>query len=215
MIEFPELQQALVEAAGHRRRRAPQLVRPVLIAAAACAVAVAAVLVITRPPNDERTAAPAPDPLAAYAVFKHTATAADDLPSQVAGMPGLSVDQARLAERSGPWRVYLVSGTLDGRPSLCAFAVIGDRARFGCDAAGTVRAYGFPEADGEPGGVIATVPDGIEKVEFGFPGETFTAPVEHNLALVRLSPWPQGAGTIGWTDSAGAHHEEPMKLPSP
>ena len=58
MIEFPELQQALVEAAGRRRRRAPQLVRPVLIAAAACAVAVVAVLVLTRPPNDERTAAP-------------------------------------------------------------------------------------------------------------------------------------------------------------
>ena len=215
MIEFPELQQALVEAAGHRRRRAPQLVRPVLITAAACAIAIAAVLVITRPSNDERTAAPAPDPLAAYAVFKHAATAADGLPAAVAGMPGLSVEQARLAERSGPWRVYLVAGTLDSRPSLCAFAVIGDRARFGCDPAGTVHAYPFPAADGEPGGVVATVPDGVEKVEFGFPGETFTTPVENNLALVRLSPWPQGAGTIGWTDSAGVHHEQPMRSPHP
>ena len=210
MIEFPELQQALVEAATHRRRRAPQFVRPVLIAATACAIA-AAVLAITRQPNDERSANPAPDPLAAYAVFKHAATPKDGLPASVAGMPGLIVEQARLAERSGPWRVYLVSGTLESRPSLCAFAVIGDRARYGCDPAGTVHAYPFPEADGEPGGVVATVPDGVEKVEFGFPGETFTTPVENNLALVRLSPWPQGAGTIGWTDSAGVHHEKPMK----
>ena len=27
-----------------------------------------------------------------------------------------------------------------------------------------------------------TVPDGVEKVEIGFPGETFTAPVENNVA---------------------------------
>lgn len=213
MIEFPELQQALVHAAS-RRRRAPRFTRP-LVVAVACAAIAAAVLTITHQPNDERAASPAPDPLSAYAVFKHAATAADGLPSSVDGMPGLGVEQARLAERSGPWRVYLVAGTLDGRPSLCAFAVIGDRARYGCDPAGTVHAYPFPEADGEPGGVIATVPDGVEKVEFGFPGETFTTPVENNLALARLSPWPQGAGTIGWTDSAGVHHEKPMKSPIP
>jgi len=60
-----------------------------------------------------------------------------------------------------------------------------------------------------------TVPDGVEKVEIGFPGETFTAPVENNVALVRLSPWPQGAGTVTWTDSVAAHHEQPMTSPVP
>jgi len=63
--------------------------------------------------------------------------------------------------------------------------------------------------------VVVTVPDGVEKVEIGFPGETFTAPVENNVALVRLSPWPQGAGTVAWTDSAAANHEQPMKSPVP
>ncbi len=197
MTEFPELQQALVHAAGRRRRRAPRLARP-LIVAVACAAIVAAALTITRQPSDERTAAPAANAIDHYAVFQRPATAADEPPSAVTGMPGLDVEQARFVEHSGPWRVYLVAGTLDQRDVLCAFAVIGERARFGCDPAGAVHAYGFPPGDGEPGGVVATVPDGVSQLEIGFDGESFGTSVSDNAALVRIDPWPAGPGTITW-----------------
>ncbi len=199
MIEFPELQQALVEAAGQRRRRPPQLVRPVLIAAAACAIVVVAMLVITRQPNDERTAAPAPDPLEAYAVFQRAEIRADEPPSAVTGMPGLHVEQARVVAISDPWRVYLVAGTLDGRRTLCAFAVIDQRARFGCDPAGSVHGYGFPPSDGEPGGIVATVPDGVHEVEIAFRGQApVYAPVRDNAVLAPLDRWPASPATITW-----------------
>jgi hypothetical protein len=215
VIEFPELQQALVEAAGNRRRRAPQLVRPVLIAAAACAIAIAAVLLIRAPADEEHVAAPAADPFTRYDVFRHPVRAADAPPSSVDGMPGLRADEVRLVEHNGPWRVYLVAGALDGRQSLCAFAVISERARFGCDAPGTVHAFAFPEADGDPGAVIVTVPDGIDEVEIGFPGRSaLHAPVRDNAVLAPLNPWPEGTGTIAW-DEGGVHHEQPLPQGSP
>ena len=37
-----------------------------------------------------------------------------------------------------------------------------------------------------------TVPDGVEKVEIGFPGETFTAPVENNVAPGAAEPVAAG-----------------------
>lgn len=214
MTEFPELQQALV-AAGHRHYgpapRAWRATRVALVAAAVCAVVVLAIALVRAPGDTEHAAAPAGDPLAQYAVFARAATDADEPPSAVTGMPGLRVDEARLAERSGPWRLYLVAGALDGRESLCAFAVIGDRARFACDAPGAVHGYAFAEADGEPGGVVAVVPDGASEVAVRFSGETFTSPVHDNAALVRLTPLPQGAGTIAWTDAAGERHTAPLK----
>jgi hypothetical protein len=206
VTEFPELQQALVHAAGHRR--APRLARPLVVAVACAAIAAAVLLIAREPGNDERAAAPPADPLTKYAVFQRAATKADDLPSAVSGMPGLDIDQARLAERSGPWRIYLVSGTLDGRPSLCAFAVIGQRARFGCDPAGSVHGYGFPPGDGEPGGIVVVVPDGIAQIEVAFDGESFGTSVGRNAALIRVDPWPGGAGTITWDGG-----EAPLKSP--
>jgi hypothetical protein len=190
VTEFPELQHALVVAGRRRYGRAPRarrLTRVVLVAAAVCA-AVVVVVAITRAP-----------------------TKADEPSSAVTGMPGLRVDEARLAERSGPWRLYLVAGALDGREAVCVFAVVGDRARFGCDDPGSVQGYGFRPVDGDPGGVVAVVPDGVDEVAVGFDGEAFTAPVHDNAALVRLSPWPRGDGTIAWTDAAGAHQQAPLK----
>jgi hypothetical protein len=218
VTEFPELQQALV-AAGHRRYgRAPRtwrLARAALVAAAVCA-AVVAIVALTRAPGDaEHAAGPAGDPLAHYAVFARAATRADAPPSSVIGMPGLAVDEARLVDRSGPWRVYLVAGTLDGRRTLCAFAVVDNRSRFGCDQPGSVHGYGFRNGEGDPGGVVAVMPDGVGKVAIGFDGETFTARVHDNAALVRLSPWPRGDGTIAWTDAAGTRHQAPLKSGPP
>jgi hypothetical protein len=205
VTEFPELQRALVHAAG--RRRAPRLARP-LIVAVACAAVAAAVLTIARPPSDERAAAPPARATDEYAVFQRAATRADRPPSAVTGMPGLRVDEARLVKRSGPWRIYLVAGTLDQRAVLCAFAVVHDRSRYGCDPAGTVHGYGFPPSDGDPGVLVATVPDGIDEVEIGFPSGTVVDAVEENAAFVQLTHWPAGRGTISWDGG-----EVPLKSP--
>jgi hypothetical protein len=211
VTEFPELQQALVHAAG-RRRRAPRLARPLIVAVACAAIAAAALTITRAPKDDERAAAPPADPLAAYTIFQQPATDADEPPSAVTSMPGLRIDQARLAESNGPWRLYLVAGALDGRETLCAFAVVGERARFGCDPAGAVHGYAFAWKDGDPGGVVAVVPDGIDLVAIGFPGRSaLQAPVRHNTVLAWLKPWPEGAGTIAWTDAAGTRHDEPLK----
>ncbi len=213
MTEFPELQQALVHAARHRRRT-PRVARPLVIAVA-CAAIAAAVLTITREPNDERAANPTIDPLTKYAVFQRAGTRADLPASAVAGMPGLRIDATRLVERSGPWRVYLVAGTLDGRRSLCAFAVIAERARFGCDPAGTVHAYGFAPSDGDPGGIVVTAPDGVDQIEVTFDGESFGTSVVDNAALVRVEPWPAGKGAVTWTDAGGTRHDAPLKSGPP
>jgi hypothetical protein len=219
VTEFPELQHALVAGGRRRYGRAPRawrLTRAALVAAAVCA-AVVAIVVLTRAPDDERTAAPPAADLLThdYGVFRRPATDADEPPTSVTGMPGLGVEQARLVARNGQWRVYLVAGTLDGRRTLCAFAVVADRSRFGCDAPGSVHGYGFRAADGDPGAVVAVVPDGVEKLAIEFDGETFTTPVQDNAASVRPSPWPQGDGTIAWTDAGGTRHQEPLKSGPP
>jgi hypothetical protein len=185
-----------------------------VVAAAVCAAAMAIVL-LTRAPDDERAAAPpAADPITHdYGVFRRPATDVDELPSAVAGMPGLGVAQARLVERNGPWRVYLVAATLDGREKLCAFAVVADRARFGCDAPGSVHGYLFAQGDGDPGGIVAVVPDGVDHLEIDAPDGVFTVPVHDNAARVRVrvTASPPSGGTIAWTDAAGTRHETPLK----
>jgi hypothetical protein len=212
VTEFPELQHALVVAGRRRYGRAPRAwraARVALVAAAVCA-AVVAIVAVTRAPEQERTAAPPADRLTQdYGVFRRAATKADEPPTSVTGMPGLGVEQARLADRSGPWRLYLIAGTLDGRHTLCAFAMVADRARFGCDDPGSVHGYAFAEADGDPGGVVAVVPDGVDEVTVAFGGETITAPVHDNAALVRTAP--AGPGTITWADAAGASHTAPLR----
>jgi hypothetical protein len=208
MTEFPDLQQALVMAAGRRGRRAPRVVRPLLIVAA-CAAAVVTILALTRSPQDERTAAPPPRTTDAYAVFQRPATDADEPSSAVTGMPGLRVDETRLVHRGGPWRLYLVAGTLDQREVLCAFAVVHDRALYSCDAPGAVHGSGFPPGDGDPGAVVVTVPDGIDEIEIGFRGRSpLHAPVRDNAVFAPLNPWPAGPGTITW-----AGGEAPLKSP--
>jgi hypothetical protein len=205
MTEFPELQHALVAAAGRRRRRAPRLARPLIVAVACAAIAVAVVLTIARDSSDERTAAPPPRTADMYAVFQRPATDADEPPSAVSGMPGLRIDEARLVHRGGPWRTYLVAGTLDGRNVMCAFVVVSDRSRFSCDPPGAVHGTGFPPGDGEPGGVVVTVPDGIDEIEIGFSGRApLRAPVRDNVVLAPLNPWPAGPGTITWAGGEAA-----------
>lgn len=197
MTEFPELQQALVTAAG-RRRRAPRLARPLVVAVACAAIGVA-VIAIAEQPNDERVAAPPIDPLDHYAVFQRPEIRADEPPSAVSGTPGLTIEQSRIVAISDPWRVYLVAGTLDSRRTLCVFAVIGDRARFGCDPAGSVHGYGFPPSEGEPGGVVAAVPDGIRETEITWRDQApVHAPVRDNAVLAPVDRWPGGPGTITW-----------------
>jgi hypothetical protein len=207
MTEFPELQQALVHAAG-RRRRSPRRARPLIVAVACAAIAAVVVLTIARESSDERTASPPPPPTASYSLFQRPATRADELPAAVSGMPGLRVDDARLAQRIKASRLYLVTGTLDQRDVLCAFLVVNDRARFGCDPAGTVRGYGFPPGDGEAGAIVATVPDGIDAVDFAFGSERFGAAVSGNAVLLLPEPWPTGRGTASWDGG-----EAPLKAP--
>jgi len=151
---------------------------------------------------------PPADPLARYGVFQRPATDADQPPSAVTSMPGLRIDEARMVARSAPWRVYLVAGALDQREVLCAFAVVRDRALYGCDPAGTVHAYGFPPGDGDPGAIVATVPDGIGELDFAFESAGFGSTVTDNAVLIPVDEWPAGHGTIKWKGG-----EAPLKSP--
>ena len=147
MTEFPELQQALVDAARRRHGRAPRtwrLVRPVLVTGA-CAAAVAAVLMLsTSAPDDEQPAAPAvtpADPPAApgvttgdpleqyYGVFRRPASDADALPNVqdirngLGGRDGAAFDptKARLVVEDGALQVFVAGAQMQGRPSICVF----------------------------------------------------------------------------------------------
>jgi hypothetical protein len=138
VTQFPELQQALVDAGRRRYGRAPRtwrVLRPVLVAAACAAVAGLVVLLAGTHAPDERVpspaATPAPDALErAYAVFSRPATEADTLPD-AAGFLRYMVSrddradfdpsQARLVLHDGRLKVYLVPVPLMGRPAVCAF----------------------------------------------------------------------------------------------
>jgi hypothetical protein len=195
-----------VHAAGRRRSR--RLARPLIVAVACAAIAAAVVLTIARESGDERSAAPPAQPAPTYSLFQRPATPADGLPSSVSGMPGLRVDDARLAQRIRAYRLYLVTGTLDQRDVLCAFLVHNDQARYACVPAGTVHGYGFPPGDGDPGAIVATVPDGIDAADFAFGSERFGAAVSGNAVLLLPEPWPTGPGTVTWDGG-----ETPLKSP--
>jgi hypothetical protein len=143
MSDFPELQNALVDAARRRHGRAPRtwrLVRPVAVAAAVAAAA-AGVLIVAGNPADDRGVNP---PAAAgltpleqdFAVFRRPQTAVDELPDVKAVEQGwrlgdttLTPETSRLVVDDEHWKVYLSAARwLDG-PAVCAIAFYDGRLR--------------------------------------------------------------------------------------
>jgi hypothetical protein len=71
-----------------------------------------------------------------------------------------------------------------------------------------VHGYGFP-ADGDPGGVVVTAPDGVHDVRIEYRGRApLQAPVRDNAALIPVDDLPAGPATITWDGG-----EAPLKTP--
>jgi hypothetical protein len=232
VTEFPELQQALVDAARRRHGRAPRtwrLVRPVLVTGA-CAAAVAAVLMLsTRAPDDEQPAAPAVatgDPLEQYyGVFRRPATDADVLPdvehirNGLGGRDGATFDpaKARLVVEDGALQVFVAGAPMNGRPSICVFLFEDrhtDRSACGLIAPPyqpsdwEVTGSSWPMRGGEGELFLAAVADGVDEVVLTFADDsTQRLPAHDNAVYARLERRPV---SFAYNDADGQRHSEVM-----
>jgi hypothetical protein len=221
VIDFPELQQALVDAAGRRyapRRRAWRIVRVAVPAAAVLALIV--VLTGDRP-SDERPATPSPTPVATleptdalsrnYEVFRRPPTSADVLPGEPfvpldARTTRVDPDRVRLLFERGDNRIYAVAATRTDRPGVCVLQFVGDaRGEGACTdvndpvLGGTVTWLPLL-IDGSPA-IAALAGDDISEFEVEFADGTSERPtLSDGAVLVPGEPWPTG---LAWRTSAG------------
>ena len=232
MTEFPELQQALVDAARRRHGRAPRtwrLVRPVLVTGA-CAAAVAAVLMLsTSAPDDEQPAAPAVaagDPLEQYYdVFRRPATDADALPNVedirtgLGGRDGAAFDptKARLLVEDGALQVFVAGASMQGLPSICVFLFEDRRTdRSACILIGPqyepsdweVTGGSWPMRGGDGELFVAAVADGVDEVVLTFADDsTQRLAVRDNAVYARLGRRPV---SFAYDDADGRRHAVEM-----
>jgi hypothetical protein len=221
VTDFPELQQALVDA-GHRRyaprRRAWRVLR--VAVPAATVVALIAVLNGDRP-SDERPAAPSPTPVATleptdalsrkYEVFRRPPTSADVLPGEPfepldERSTRVDPDRVRLLFERGDNRIYAVAATRGDGPGVCVLQFVGDmRGEGACTdindpvLGGTVT--WLPVLlDGETA-IAALAADDIGEFEVEFADGTVERPtLSDGAVLVPAEPWPTG---LAWRTRAG------------
>jgi hypothetical protein len=178
VIQFPELQDALVDAAHRRRapRRARRLVRAAVPVAAAAA-ALAAVFWAAGAPDDEQPVQPAATPNAlesTLAVFRRPATSADALPRGVVSTsqsPRLDPERVRLVFERGERRGYVVAATIDGRPNTCLYVFRGEQEEGASCGDVTPRGPGsvMYSVSAPPLAVAAVAADGVDELELRFP----------------------------------------------
>jgi hypothetical protein len=220
VIQFPELHDALVDAATRRRtpRRAHRLVRAGVPVAAAAA-AVAAVAWVSRAPDDEQAAPPTatPDMLErTLAVFRRPATTADALPAGVVTTthsPELDTDRVRLVFERGGRRGYVVAATIDGRPKTCLYVFHGEQEEGA--TCGEVAPRGpdsvMYSVSAPPLAIAAVAADGIEELELRFTdGSSRRHRFADNGLFVLLDDGVPSSAA--WTDAGGLRHE--IELPA-
>ena len=237
MTEFPELQQALVDAARRRHGRASRtwrLARPVLVTGACAAAVVVAVLMLSMgAPDDEQPAAPAVatgGPLEQlleqhYGVFRRPATDADVLPdpqdvrNSLGGADAAAFDptDARLAVVDGALQGFVVGATMNGKPSTCMFLYeAGHSDRSAC----TLLAPPYQPSDWEVVGsdwtmrgaegelFLAAVADGVDEVVLTFADDsTQRLAARDNAVYARLERRPVN---YAYTDADGRRHSVDM-----
>jgi hypothetical protein len=210
VIQFPELHDALVDAAHRRRspRRARRLVRAAVPVAAAAA-AIAAVAWVAGAPDDEQAVQPAatPDALeSTLAVFRRPATSADALPPGVvttSQSPRLDPERVRLVFERGGRRGYVVAATIDGRPNTCLYVFHGEQEEGASCGDVTPRGPGsvMYSVSAPPLAVAAVAADGVDELELRFPdGSLQRHRFADNGLYVQLEAAPV---TVSWIDPDG------------
>jgi hypothetical protein len=222
VTEFPELQQALVHAAGRRYGRAPRawrVARPVLVAAV-CVAAVVGALALNRDHEQERSAAPTVATTGEltrdYSVFRRPATNVDHLPTGMGSFGSIRLDEHRVRRvvKDGKFSVYLAGGTMTGREALCA--LLGDQTgafRYGCnwlgiETDGGLRPFVFKPGDGQAGVIVAVAQDGVDELLVtSADHSTVHVPVRDNVAFfVPGKTWPE---SVAWDGTDGRRHVTP------
>jgi hypothetical protein len=206
VIDFPELQDALVDAARRRhapRRRARRVLSIGLPVAATAAAVAAVILVLSgNPPSDEQpvtpvaTLAPTDALSRMYEVFRRPPTTADALP------PGprdakRDPDRARLLFERGNTRVYAVAAANGERPAVCVLWFAGEIRQDGtCSDIIENPALGgrvtfLPVLVEGRSAIAALASDDISELELEFgDGSKQTHRFADSALLAPAEPWP-------------------------
>jgi hypothetical protein len=231
VTEFPELQHALVDAAGRYhapRRRALRLVRAAVpVAAATAAIAVGVVLVAGDDPGGEQAVPPVAtvEPTDAlsrtFELYRRPATADDKLPltgerleqfrrPDPTASARLDTERVRLLSADGDRRLYVIAATIQERPGACLVVFSGELQENGACSPigprGDMSLLYLPLYDpSAPAGVIAAIAaDGVEEMELRFSdGSSERRRFDGNVVYARLDRWPSG---LAWTDPGGRTH---------
>jgi hypothetical protein len=210
VTQFPELQDALVEAAGRYHTPRRRTWRAVRLAVPAVAVALAAALAIlvALPRSSPDTEKPAPGATRAdaferqFSVFRRLRTAADAIPASfhISAIP-LQRDRGRLLGRDGDLRLFLVPTTRGG---VCPLAFVGGRFHAGT-CVSLAEATDAPMGDYGRGGTVAWVlGDELADMRLSLvDGSVLHTRISGNAVILRPGA---PALSISWADASGQRH---------
>jgi hypothetical protein len=209
VTEFPELQTALVDAAGRRyaRRRAWRPVGGLILVGAAVAAAVVLIAVIGRSPDIEQPAPPAKPRVTLrqhFEVFRRPRTPADKLPSDVdtLGLLKLRPGRSRLVAKQGRYEVYLV-------PTRGGEVCIADYTRglpegAICSSVADMADETNPLGQFGPDWLTYVLPNGVHDIRVVLADGTVVRPrLRDNAILVRV---PEAPYSVTWVGAAGELH---------
>jgi hypothetical protein len=208
VTDFPELQAALVEAAGRRRGRRWAW-RPVggLIVVGAAVAAIALIAVLGRSPDVEQPAPPArPHPTLRqrFEVFRRPRTAADRLPSNPDRLGELKLrpQGSRRVAKQGGYEVFLVP-TRDGQVCIADYtARLADGAI--CSSRRELDDETNPLGQFGPDWVVYAFQDGVHDVRVVLADGTVVRPrLRDNAILVRVA---EGPYSVTWIGASGEPH---------
>jgi hypothetical protein len=207
VTQFPELHDALVEAAGRYhapRRRTWRIVRLAVPAVAVAAAVLAILLALPRSPDTEQAAPPAKPVVRLeqrFEVFRRPRTAADRLPGDTLA-PRLHPKQARLVAQLGIYKVFLVPA---GSNSVCAVEFSGELEQGSeCGPVASAVDNRTLMARFGPDYVWYAFPDGVHDVQLTRSDGTLVRPeVRDNGIIVKVSEAPY---SVTWVAADGELH---------
>jgi hypothetical protein len=209
VIEFPELQAALVDAAGRRyaRRRAWRPAARLILIGAAIAAVIALFVVVGRPTDVEQTVAP-PKPRVTlgerFEVFRRAQTPADRLPAGGDTLGGLKTrpERTRRVARQGAYEAFLVP-TRDGQVCLADY-MHGRSEGAVCASAGALADETNPLGQFGPDWVVYALPDGVHDVRVVLADGTLVHPrMQSNAFALRVVQAPY---SVSWVGASGDLH---------
>jgi hypothetical protein len=209
VTQFPELHDALVDAAARYhapRRRTWRMVRlAVPVAAVAAVVALAVVIALPRTPDAETPAPAGPSSDALdrqFGVFRRAGTSDDVIPRsfRITGIP-LQRDRGRLLGQVGDLRFFLVPTTRGG---VCPLVFVGDRMTSGT-CLSLKEAVGAPVGGTDRSDAVAwAFAEGLADVQVSLvDGTVLHPPIRDNAVVLRPGA---PAVSLSWADRAGDRH---------